>query len=289
MAACPASDVFRLILASFCFCPKLNPIMSSIKNIGSFYPVSDEGYIENPCGDALIQPRWAELVEAAKAAYVQLYGRQLHSVYLRGSVAVGRAVEFVSDLDTFAVLNSDVKQDKEKEHQLETQLGKKYPFASGVEIYTRQLSDFDDPKNAWCFILQTQTLCLHGEDLAQQIPPFKPGKEIAFFARYFSRQLQQFWDEAHLDDALEFKLDCSWIMKRFVRAGFDLVMERSGKFTRDLYPCYTTFAEYYPGQKAQMHQALAWAVDPAGQTTAVMDFSKSFGGWLVSEIEQVLG
>lgn len=262
--------------------------MSNIKHMGSFYPISAEGYIENPCRTDLIQPPWTDLVEAAKAAYVQLYGRPLHSVYLRGSVAVGQAVEFVSDVDTFAVLNPDAEQDRKKEHQLETQLGKKYPFASGVEVYTRWLSDFDDPKNAWCFIVQTQTLCLHGEDLAQQIPPFKPGKEIAFFARYFSRQLQQFWKEAHLDDVQAFKLDCSWIMKRFVRAGFDLVMARCGKYTRDLYPCYVTFAKYYPKQQAQMHQALAWAVDPTGQTTAVMDFSKSFGGWLMREIEHVL-
>jgi hypothetical protein len=47
-----------------------------------------------------------------------------------------------------------------------------------------------------------------------------------------------------------------WFPRRIVRSGFEVTMDRSDRFTRDLYLCYEQFAKYYPERSKQMYQVL---------------------------------
>ena len=51
-------------------------------------------------------------------------------------------------------------------------------------------------------------------------------------------------------------------LKAFLRAGMLLVMKRKNAYSRDLYPSYRSFAEYYPQHGASMLKCLELAIDP---------------------------
>src|SRR5690606_41345984 len=63
-----------------------------------------EGFLPTRPDRRPIAGPWASAVALVVDAYRDRLGPALHSVYVRGSVARGLAVEGVSDLDTFAVL-----------------------------------------------------------------------------------------------------------------------------------------------------------------------------------------
>ena len=72
-------------------------------------------------------------------------------------------------------------------------------------------------------------------------------------------------------------------MKKILRTGFSLVMEKEKAFTRDLYPSYQLFSKYYPDQEPQMRQALEWAINPTDDSAGLLKYLGEFGGWLGAE------
>ena len=47
-----------------------------------------------------------------------------------------------------------------------------------------------------------------------------------------------------------------WISKRIVRAGLEVTMNRSNRFSRDLYLCYEQFSQFYPERSGLMYEVL---------------------------------
>lgn len=83
---------------------------SVIKPIGDFLIVDGEGYLINPCRSELIVSPWAEVVEDVKKAYLHYLPEKIHSLYVRGSVAKGKAIEEVSDIDMIVVVRGDCEE-----------------------------------------------------------------------------------------------------------------------------------------------------------------------------------
>ncbi len=77
------------------------------------------------------------------------------------------------------------------------------------------------------------------------------------------------------------------MMRRIIRTGLELVVERSGLFSRDLYPCYEVFSRYYPIQAPQMKQALHYAINPLTDKAQLLAFVYDFGSWLTAEIARL--
>jgi hypothetical protein len=75
-----------------------------IKPIGTFLQTNAEGFIVNTTSLEQIQDEWLPAVEKVTDAYRKHFGTDLHSVYIRGSVAKGQAIHNVSDIDSFAVV-----------------------------------------------------------------------------------------------------------------------------------------------------------------------------------------
>ena len=124
--------------------------------------------------------------------------------------------------------------------------------------------------------------------MADSIPPLKPGKDIAQHVKSIEREINNInkWlHSEHTDE--EIRQKCTWIMKRLLRSGFELVMERSQKYTRDLYPCYEGFSEYYPDKKGEMYLVLELAINPTTEKTEIINILNGIGNWIVEEIKQV--
>jgi hypothetical protein len=265
--------------------------MTPIKPYGAFFDIDADGYIVNGTHRDLILPPWSEAVDVIQARYLAEYTDHIHSVYLRGSVPRGLAIEGVSDIDSYAILKpgSERMKDYDREIAIESELSKQFSLLNGIEFFVLPYSKVERVDSAQRFVIKVGSLCLWGEDLGKGFPGYKPGKQIAFFAENYAEQFAEFREKyATVQDADELKSYCTWFMKRTVRSGFDLVMEQAGKYTCDLYPSYQAFSKIYPDREAEMRQALEWAINPTSDVDHFNLFLNTFCVWLRDKIENYL-
>jgi hypothetical protein len=262
---------------------------SSILPIGDVLPVDADGYLINPCRADLLVPPWSDVVAEITAAYLQHLAKQIHSIYLRGSVAKGRPIAGISDIDTFAVMFGERDAiDRSWVPAFQQRMAVQYPFHTGIEIGFVPYRAICDPNGARGrrLMIKTQCICLWGEDLAPSIPRYKPGRDLAMHAFGIEKDIQRAMERLpNLEDADAAKDWCQWIMKRLLRTGFELVMEQEQAYTRDLYPCYVAFSRHFPAQQPQMKQALEWAIAPLEDKEELARFLNSFGTWIIAAVK----
>jgi hypothetical protein len=261
--------------------------MTVVRPIGVVIPCDDQGFLVNPCCLEFLEAPWDRAVRVLLRGYREQYREDLHSVYPRGSVPKGSALEGLSDVDSFAVLwqgVTDLGADWGKSFW--QRYAEELKFCDGLEILALNLEDLlKSPKLGWFrFALKSQGLCIHGEDLIADLPAVRAVPEQAGRPGAVASALESFRKE--IREPLSPEELCSlatWFFKHLLRCGFLLVMEREGCYTRDLYPCWECFSLHYPGKSEAMFQALEWALQgppSAGEAEALGVF---LGEWLVRE------
>ncbi|TQV77362.1 hypothetical protein FLL45_05300 [Aliikangiella marina] len=263
--------------------------MSVIKPIGELFEVDSEGFFINPCDISLITSPWLEVVNLTKEAYLANIANDIHSIYVRGSVAKGTAVERNSDIDTFAIIKAGVTHvNTDWFSQFQSEMTEQSGFHTGVEMGVLSYDSVFDPQKRYSlqFMIKLQTACIHGENVANSIGNFKPGSyltnDLFNFKKIVSKCLSTLQEISKKED-IEYL--CSWIMKKIIRTGFLLVAERENSFSRDLYPCYKSFSKYYPTYEPQMRFALESAIVPVTDKLTLTKFISEFGQWLLCEID----
>lgn len=168
-------------------------------------------------------------------------------------------------------------------------MGGKYPFLQGIEL--RWFLSYDAVVNEGNerlgrFFIKTQSVCVWGDDLSHQIPQYKPGGHLICEALYIKQSIQKLLSELPaMEDEETIKGKCQWIMKGILRTGFELVMEQEQAYTRDIYPCFVAFIRHFPDQSLPMKYALECAIEPSGKKEELIQFLETFGGWLITTIE----
>lgn len=260
--------------------PLQNEKVIEIEPRGSYFEIDKDGYVINPASLEKIQPEWKPVIDDIIGIYKELYGEKLKQVYVRGSVAKGEAIKYISDIDTFAYVDETAEFLKEHSTNRETRkhLEEKYNFIEGIEMMADPLSEIPND-----YIILNQSICVYGTPL--EVPKFKPGKQMVIHAPALHKRMK--WFDEFLEkenDPQEIKQSCTWIMKGILRAGFEITMERSQRYTRDLYRCYETFAEYYPEKESEMREVLFYALNPTSDKEKIRDVLEGISDWLVLEI-----
>lgn len=264
--------------------------MTEILKIGRLLKTDKEGFIVSESSADKIMSPWREAVEEIKGVYLQHLGDIVQSIYVRGTVSRGEAIEGISDIDTFAVITKKLEEiDRSWVKEVRKTLEQKYIFSTGVEINFishDELFDGDELFNDK-FTIKTQSACIYGEDLGQKISPFRADIKTA---SHFHGNLKKVLENtkrgiANNPDKKDIKERCRWVMKRIIRAGFVLVMDKEQTFTRDLYPSYELFSRHYPEQEPKMKMALELAVNPIDNVTILTNFLDDFGVWMEGQIE----
>lgn len=260
-----------------------------VKPLGSYLDIDKDGYVMNPASFQKIQDKWSEPLEEAKNEYIARFGPALHSLYIRGSVPKGSAIDDISDLDMFAIVNLNEEEiDISWWKEINERIKQKYPFVEGVEIVAIPLSEFENSRGDKIMV-KTQSLCLYGTNLADTIPSYKVGFETTQHIQSMGRKVEDtlsWLQEDKSDEKVAKK--CGWIMKQLLRSASELVMERSGKYTRDLYPCYDIFSEFYPAKKDEMYKVLELAIYPTSDKQVIWEVISRIGKWMVNEIDEYL-
>ena len=247
---------------------------------GSYFQTDENGFLINPASVEKVQEKWKPLIDDIVEAYKNKYGEKLKNVFIRGSVAKGEAVEGVSDIDTFAYvdLSKEELKDNNTNRDIRKHIEEKYDFVEDIEMGAFPLSDIPDDH-----IILNQSLCVYGEPIS--IPKLKVGKEMAIHSPTFHNRFKWFEKFLEKDESEEeIKKSCVWLMKGLLRVGFELTMERSQKYTRDLYRCYETFSEYYPEKEPEMREVLDLALNPIADKQKMKEIMDSLGAWLLAEI-----
>lgn len=258
-----------------------------VQKIGSFLEIDSEGYIVNTTSVNNIKPKWQEAVDFIVSEYKNNYGKDLHSIYLRGSVAKGAEMEGISDIDTFAIVTKSKEEiNRDWMKGFKEEFNDTFPFVNGAELIVSPLEGFEDRKGQR-ILIKTQSVCLYGENLANEIPPLKPGTETIQHLQHLEQEINKIIESLSTKQKEEIENECAWIMKRILRGGFELVMEQSGQYTRDLYPCYEGFSEYYPEKKEKMYEALELAVCPTSNTEKIRGVLCDIGLFIVEEYQKL--
>lgn len=258
------------------------PIKKKIEIVpmGSYVDLDQEGYIVNPTSYDKIQPHWRPLIRDTVEYYQHLLNDGLDSVFVRGSVAKGEAVDGVSDLDTFAYATKRTTNEYLGMQQFQEEVANKFAFCKGVEIGVYDVGECDSNASG-----NIQALQVYGDPIDQ--PKLRPGRDMVrntpgIFNRIANNELKL--ETLETDPNPErVMLACVWLMKELLRIGVELTYERSGRFTRDLYLCYKDFSEFYPDYSDQMLHILDLALNPSDSIPDIRYARDSVLGLLQSE------
>lgn len=254
-----------------------------IKAMGSYFEVDEDGFLKNPASLDKVQEKWKPVLDDVVEVYKKHFGDKLINVYVRGSVAKGEAVDGVSDLDSFAYV--ELKDDEiGRGWQVEDRkrLKEKYPFVEDFEISVEERPE--SPR--WVVL---QSICVHGEPF--YMAPRKPGKEMINHLIYLEERYEntdKWFNSVDPSSEEKIKNKCIWLMKDILRSGFELTMERSKRYTRDLYLCYKDFSEYYPEKEGIMREVLDLTLNPVSDIEKILEIKNKITPFLIEEAKKVL-
>lgn len=102
-----------------------------------------------------------------------------HSVYVYGSVAIGRAVPGRSDLDLSLILRGQPSErDTYLIEEIRQEIEAVHPIVSKVDFDIGLLGEAD-MSIAWQYWLKHHCRCIVGKNLAEGVPPFRPSRTLA--------------------------------------------------------------------------------------------------------------
>ncbi len=245
----------------------------------SYFQIDENGFLINPASLQKIQEEWKPVVDDIVEAYKNHFGQKLKNVYIRGSVAKGEAIKNISDVDSVSYIDLPRDSiDTEWKEEARNKIEKKYPFIEGVELICRPFAI-----SSMNIIFLNQSVCIYGKPI--DVQKVKPGKDMMFHipnlksrAVLLKEKLQNAESEKSIKSA------CVWFAKDMLRTGFEITMERSQKYTRDLYSCYETFSEYYPEKESEMREVLDLALNPTADKKKIKEIQDNLGAWLLAEI-----
>lgn len=259
---------------------------NKIKPLGSILKTDKKGNLINLTSWNKIKNPWKECIKDLKKEYISHLGKNIHSIYIRGSVAKGEAISYTSDLDSFVVIHKRVEDNSWVSH-VQKNLAKKYPQITKVEI---QLIPFEKTIKTRRdfnrrFLIKVQSLCIFGDDISKNIGGFKPGRYLAKRQNgYLMRdEIIRARKSLQRADPKQTKKICTWIMKRILRTAILLVVEKEKVFTRDLYPSYKLFSKYYPKKEKEMMRVLELAVFPTSNKKEILEVIKKIGLFIRKE------
>lgn len=259
---------------------------------GRFLQVDEDGYLVPDLDARQLTGPWGDLVRASVEVYQRIYGEALHSVYVRGSVARGLAVEGLSDVDTWAVLHGTgtggmVSCPPELGAE-EAALGARWSGCTEVELCVSHLERvLREPRGSFArTLLALQATCVHGDDIVPTLPRVRPGPE-AFGAVWFvSGAMATVQEEVPGETSpTEVAGWCRWIAKAWVRAAFELVMADDQRWTRDVELCALAVGQHRPEHAAGVAALGRLVVDPLTDAGALMDVAASpTVAWILDEV-----
>jgi hypothetical protein len=264
---------------------------------GELFALDAQGCILNPTAFSKIDPAFLPLVPALIACYQRHHGDDLYAVYLRGSVPRGMPLSSIADIDVVGILACNdhaqfIRWASPPWAATEMEgLSARYPMTQQIDFAIAHRDEAMPGRNASVkMMLQTQGLCVFGTDDSADWPRCRADRNAAFNHRWLAAELQH-WHAQYAGRPATTAQSAflKSLAKTTIRAGFELVIERSGSYTVDLYPCMQAFGRYYPAQKGDMEDVMRTFLDPTITDSGALDWIERLLPLLISEAILHLG
>lgn len=266
-----------------------------IESLGQLVPTDDQGRIVNPCDPQRLVDPWRAPVTELIERFRHGLGGALRSVYLRGSLPRGLAIEGVADVDMVCVMLRSPGRGGPPlgwVRSVERAVLERYPFCSDVSVRLVSLEWLMASPQAHPlrFLLKTQGLCVWGAHLAEGWDDYTlaDARITLIGLPHAMRDFREFLDLSPDVNRNGIARRCRWIMKKIVRSGFELVATSERAYTRDLYPCWEAFSRHYPDEAARMRQVLELAVNPVSDRDRIR-LALAVGDWVVAQHSVLAG
>jgi ribosomal protein L16 Arg81 hydroxylase len=242
-----------------------------IRPIGGFQPLDADGFLINTARIEKIDAKYQPIIQQTVLKIQQIYEKQWLSIYLKGSVPRGLAIDFVSDLDILVIHTAEPIL-TDWQNDFKQNILKEYPFLSRLDIQHFTYAQLRKNK-AMKFLIKTQSILLAGSDLTAQMAPFQISESCQLVLPRLERDLRNAkLQTPQYQHEFEFKKMGSWVAKRVLRGAFEAIMVETQQYTRDLYYCCEALRVYAPQNRHLYEKWLHWYLAPMGDAPTLLAF-----------------
>ncbi|AZN41210.1 nucleotidyltransferase domain-containing protein [Paenibacillus albus] len=247
------------------------------------YGLDLNGFIVSDVGLEKIADPYLPCIKETVENLIKLYPRQLHSVYVYGSVARGEAVAVKSDLDILAMFHEALSADEIAAiKDLSMKLSHEYAslvrevgIAVGSCDYAFALENYYEQA-----FLKELCVCVHGDDIRHRFGPYKLTSDIAIsfngdIAEVFTRtitRLEQATDE-------EFRTITTIFPRKLIRTYYSMLMQQSQIWTTRLNEQAEVIIRFYNEKEATVRTLLQWIEEPPLERDTVLELFKREVKW----------
>ncbi len=256
---------------------------------GRYIPRNIQGFFENDAQVDYIEGLWYELVVEAKLALISWFkSESIHSIYVRGTVARGQAVPYVSDLDLVLIANYPVDELTWYQNpQVETILAS-YNFAVKIDLTAESILNglSDETK----FLLKTQGVCIYGRNIIAYLPDYQILSLPLIYIPIFSEQLRETIALIQTSGRELMPINdvymncCRRIMKQIIRVAGMISVDVCNEYSPDLYLAYTCFKSKYPELAPNIEMAMRMVNLQNMPPSELLRYLTSFGQWLLERL-----
>ncbi|SEO03401.1 nucleotidyltransferase domain-containing protein [Paenibacillus sp. OV219] len=254
-----------------------------MRNLQAGYGLDSNGFIVSDVGLDKIANSYLPCIRETVENLQKLFPRQLHSIYVYGSVARGEAVARKSDLDILAMFDGDLSPGEIAAlKHLSIILSQKYVFlVREVGIAVGNCDYAFAPENYYeQAFLKELCVCVHGDDIRGRFGPYKLIMEIAIsfngdileaFTRTITR-LEQASNE-------EFNSTTQSFARKLIRTYYSMLMQRSQIWTTRLHEQSEVIIHYFHDKESIVRTLQQWIEEPPPNRNTVLDLFKREGKW----------
>tara|TARA_Y100001973_G_scaffold96789_1_gene152015 strand:+ start:710 stop:1528 length:819 start_codon:yes stop_codon:yes gene_type:complete len=252
-----------------------------LKKQGKIYSFYKNGTLKCKQSKSNIKKKWLKPLKQLVNAFIKEFKEEIHSIYVKGSVAEGTCLDNYSDIDLFICLHENKLHNKweKKIQQFHREYRKQipllFPFITHVDL---MIASENEHHPDFGFIIKHRSICLYGEDLSKNIK------------KYTKQDIKGIYSgslEYTLSSLFKRKVFTNTMCKVVVRCGFYLVYDDVNVWTKALYPCYKMFSDKYPQYKNIMKSILIGAITQKYHENDIKvsyDELCKFINWLNTEI-----
>jgi hypothetical protein len=249
-----------------------------------YLPLDDNGFIVNVSSKDHLSLRNKNYIESIINYFLMLHKNHVHSIYLSGSSANGRFREGYSDIDLLVVYSNELPFDKKLKGTISKEFCSNNPTLPQIDLSQRNLGNlFIRPMD---FLIKTQMCCIYGNNLQDQISPFKVSEDI-IYNLHLSRKLVDTFQRKILQENHPevIKNLGTQVFKNIIRFSYETIMLEVKRYTRDIYTCYFELQKHYPDKQRIFYEMLNYSINGTTDKVTIVHLVSSIREWLIEKSE----
>lgn len=243
-------------------------------------------------GNTPFQEEYLPVLLAAVKQLKAGLGKNLHSIYVHGSVARREARPGKSDLNLTLIVEKPLNASEQSVlSTLKWRIASHHPVIPEVTLKAGDLTEVLSLEAIfrWGFWLKHCCLCLYGDDLASRFGCFEASWDIAkAMDGDIKAELSEYRTKIMATKVVKNYLDyCEAVARKMLWSSFSLVMHREQRLALSLQQGAEAFLRYYPDKAVEIERLFILVERTQVPKKASLFMIESFGGWLVDEFDKI--